>query len=221
MRHFASTLALLLVSAPALAGGCPPAPAGGDLPPCCAMTDMSGGGRCTAPARQYQITLHSIGFERSDGSALRFGSPRLFDAASVSAGTVVGTFLSRISLPPGNYQAVLPVVSQQVSLSVNSLTADGRRCTGSLTTSITSSDGTPYPACGAGQPDAGGGFCRSGGLLKLRDGSLGAMTIGAEQSLALDLRFDVNNAVICDFAAGSGVNRGLSHGSMNLVLRRD
>lgn len=213
--------ALLLMSFPALAGGCPPAPTGGDLPPCCATAEMSGGGRCTAPARQYQLTLHSIGFERSDGSALRFGSPRLFDAASVGAGTVVGTFLSRISLPPGTYQAVLPVLSQQVSLSVNSLTADGRRCTGSLTTSLTPPDGTPYPACGAGQPDASSSICRNGGLLKLRDASLGAMTISPEQSLALDLRLDTNNAVICDFAPGTGANRSLSHGSMSLKLRRD
>ena len=49
----------------------------------------------------------------------------------------------------------------------------------------------------------------------------GVMTISAEQSLALDVRFDVNNAVICDFAAGSGANSSLSHGNMNLVLRRD
>lgn len=221
MRHLAATLSLLVLSAPVFAGGCPPAPAGVDLPPCCATTEMSGGGRCTAPARQYQITLHSIGFERSDGSTLRFGSPRLFDAASVSSGTVVGTFLSRISLSPGNYQAVLPIVSQQVSLSVNSLTADGRRCSGNLTTNITSPNGTPYPVCGAGQPDASSGLCRSGSLLKLRDGSLGSMTIGAEQSVALDLRFDVNNAVICEFAAGSDANRSLSHGSMSLLLRRD
>ena len=221
MQRLCLTTAFLLLSGTVLAGGCPPAPPDGDLPPCCATTDMSGGGRCAAPARQYQLTLHSIGFERSDGSVLRFGSPRLFDAAGVSAGNVVGTFLSRISLPPGSYKAVLPVLNQQVSLSVNSLTAEGRRCTGNLTTPIKSADGSPYPACGAGQPDASSSICHSGGLLKLRDSSLGIMTVSTEQSLALDLRIDVNNAVICEFAPGTDANLGLSHGSLSVKLQKN
>ncbi len=107
-------LTLAVPFALAHAQGCSPASGGaGSLPPCCATTDMSGGGDCMAPAAQYQFTLYNVGFEKSDGTVVEFGAPRMFDAASVGAGADIGNFISGANLQPGAYVAVRPSLSRK------------------------------------------------------------------------------------------------------------
>ncbi len=218
---FACVATLVLMSAPLLAsGGCPPAPVGVTLPPCCATTDMQNGGRCLAPVTQYQFTLVSFGFEKSDGTEVRFGSPQLFDAAAVNAGAAIGDYLSGVELPPATYVAVRPALSEQVSIRVDSLTADGRRCSGNLATASHEPDGSAWPDCAAGQPDAATPMCRSGGLLKIRDDRLGSFTIGGSSAMTLNFQFDINNAAVCNFAPGNGGNSGLELGVLSVGLTK-
>lgn len=213
--------AMLLFSTTALAGGgCPPVPAGANLPPCCATTNMQTGGRCLAPATQYQFSLVSFGFEKSDGTEVRFGSPQLFDAAAVNAGAAIGDYLSGVELPPATYVAVRPALSEQVSIRVNSLTADGRRCSGGLSAPAHQADGSAWPDCGVGQPDAATPMCRSGGLLKIRDDRLGSLTIGGSSAMTLNFQFDVNNGAVCVFAPGNGGNSGLELGVLSVGLKK-
>lgn len=218
--NFPLLAAAVLLSAPVFAGGCPPAPAGANLPPCCATSDMHAGGRCLAPVTQYQFTLMSFGFEKNDGTEVRFGSPQLFDAAAVNAGAAIGDYLSGVELPPATYVAVRPALSEQVSIRVNSLTADGRRCSGSLAAPAHQPDGNAWPECSIGQPDAGTPMCRSGGLLKIRDDRLGSFTIGGSSAVTLNFQFDVNNGAVCIFAPGGGGNSGLELGVLSVGLKK-
>lgn len=224
-RHitgFSLILAALALLSPAAraSGGCPPAPVGTNLPPCCATTNMQAGGRCLAPATQYQFSLVSFGFEKSDGTEVRFGSPQLFDAAAVNAGAAIGDYLSGVELPPATYVAVRPALSEQVSIRVNSLTADGRRCSGSLAAPSRQPSGSAWPDCGVGQPDAATPMCRSGGLLKIRDDRLGSFTIGGSSAMTLTFQFDVNNGAVCVFAPGNGGNSGLELGVLSVGLKK-
>ncbi len=226
MRHYPSRLSLpltslMLMCAPVFAsGGCQPAPSGANLPPCCATTNMQNGGRCLAPTTQYQFTMVSFGFEKNDGTEVRFGSPQLFDAAAVNAGAAIGDYLSGVELPPATYVAVRPALSEQVSIRVNSLTADGRRCSGSLAAPSHQTDGSAWPECSAGQPDAATPLCRSGGLLKIRDERLGSFTIGGSSAMTLNFQFDVNNGAVCVFAPGSSGNSGLELGVLSVGLKK-
>jgi hypothetical protein len=229
MRQFqtinrAALLSLLISLCPftaALAGGCAPTPLGAsDLPPCCATTDMHNGGRCTAPATQYQFTLAAFGFEKSDGTEVRFGSPQLFDAAAVSAGSAIGDYLSGIDLPAATYSALRPSLGEQITLRVNSLTADGRRCTGSLSAPARQPNGSNWPECGAGEPDSGTTMCKSGGLLKIRDSRIGTFTINNTSNMTLNFQFDVNNGVICNFPAGTGESSSIEQGVLSVTISK-
>jgi len=212
---------LLLVSSAAQAGGCSPVPQQSSvLPPCCATTDMHAGGRCVAPATQYQLTIVAFGFEKSDGTEARFGAPRSFDAASVNAGSVIGDYLSGVELPAATYVALRPTLGEQISISTDSKTADGRRCSGSLTTPARQADGSDWPNCAAGQPDISTPLCRSEGLLKIRDDRIGSFSITNSSNMTLNFQFDVNNGVICTFPAGSGDNSGIEQGVLSVSITK-
>ena len=211
----------LLLAGPAMAGGCSPVTGGGAaLPPCCATTDMSAGGQCMAPARQYQITLTGFGFEKADGTDVRLGGPKAFDAASVSAGRAIGDYLSGVELPPATYVALRPRLGETVAVRVNSKTLDGRRCQGSMSGVTRQANGQNWPACAAGQPDAGTPVCRDNGQLRIRNSDSGAFTVGGPSTMTLTIQFDVNNGVICTFPPGTGGNSAIAPGVLALTVTK-
>lgn len=211
----------LLPSQPSWAGGCAPAPlANADLPPCCATADMRNGGRCIMAAAQYELTLMSFGLEKADGTEVRFGSPQSFDAASVSAGSVIGNYLSGAEVPAANYVALRPILRNQISLRADGQTADGRHCSGTLRTPMRVAGGGEFPACTAGQPNIGQPICRDGEMLKIRDNRLGAFTISGSNGIALDVKFDVNNGVICTFAPGNGDSTTIEPGVLSVLINK-
>ncbi len=219
--RFALLACLSLLPQGAWAGGCSPAPAvAANLPPCCATTNMAQGGRCSAPAAQYQFTIASFGFEKNDGTEIQFGSPRLFDAASVNAGSTIGDYLGGIDLPAATYVALRPTLGAQITVRADSLTGDGRHCTGSLTTAARQPDGSPWPVCRVGEPNAATSHCLSGGLLKIRNDRLGAFTVNSSSTLNLNIAFDVNNGVVCTFAPGTGPSTAVDLGVLSVDLSK-
>ena len=189
----------------AFAQGCTPAPAGsGNLPPCCSSADMHEGGTCVAPATQYQFTIYTFGFEKSDGTVVQFGHAQNFDAASVSAGGELGNFISGATLAPGAYVAVRPTISRDITVATRATTADGRACAGATTAPSTQLNGMAWPNCAAGQPDAAVPQCLSGGQLRIRESQLGTMNITASSGATINFTFEVNNGAICNFNPGTG-----------------
>jgi hypothetical protein len=220
-RALLIAIGTVLFSTPSWAGGCAPAPlASADLPPCCATTDMRNGGRCIAAAAQYELTLLSFGLEKSDGTEVRFGSPQSFDAAGVNSGTVIGNYLSGAEVPLANYVALRPILRNQITLRTDSKTADGRHCSGSLTTPIRRTGSEEFPLCAAGQPNSGLPLCRDGETLKIRDTRIGSFTISGSSGIALDVKFDVNNGVICNFAPGTSDSENIEPGVLSLLITK-
>ncbi len=203
------------------AQGCSPAPpGGGSLPPCCATSDMSAGGECMAPATQYQFTIFSFGFEKSDGTVVEFGQPQGFDAASVSSGNDIGNYISGVALTPGTYVAVRPTISSDITAAVQATTRDGRVCSGSITAPSVQPGGQVWPACAAGQPDGTTDTCLSGGQLRIRDDQIGSLSIGGSSSVTINFKFDVNNGAVCRFAPGNGAATGISRGMLSVRMTK-
>lgn len=195
---------LMLWPAAVHAQGCTPTPSGAvGLPPCCATADMSAGGTCMAPATQYQFTIFSFGFEKSDGTVVEFGHAQNFDAASVSAGNDIGNYISGATLTPGTYVAVRPTISRDISVATQVTTRDGRSCNGSATAPSQQPNGQPWPNCAAGQPDGSVDQCLGGGQLRIRDGGGGALNITGNGGVTINFKFDVNNGAVCIFAPGT------------------
>jgi hypothetical protein len=210
-----------LAAPAAYAGGCPPlTDNAGTLPPCCATSTMAAGGRCVAAASRYELTLLSFGLEKPDGTELRFGTPQLYDIAAVGAGSRLADYVTTAEIPPGTYTALRPLISTQITLEADSRTADGRRCSGSITLPLQQANGDGFPPCGLGQPNRAVPLCQEGETLKLRDDRLGSFTITEATGAAFDLAFALHNAVICDFAAGTTDARSLAPGAFSMTITK-
>lgn len=220
---FVKVFFVLLMAMPmtAHAQGCSPTPSGATgLPPCCATVDMSAGGTCMAPATQYQFTIFSFGFEKSEGTVVEFGHAQSFDAASVGVGGDIGNYISGATLTPGTYVAVRPTISRDISVSAQVTTRDGRNCSGTVTAPSQQPDGQPWPNCAAGQPDGSLAQCLSGGQLRIRDGQIGALNITGSGGVTINFKFDVNNGAVCSFAPGSGPASSIGLGVLSVRMTK-
>lgn len=218
---WAFLLGVMLLPGGALAQGCTPTPSGAaGLPPCCATTDMSAGGTCMAPATQYQFTMFSFGFEKSDGTVVEFGHAQSFDAASVSAGNDIGNFISGATLTPGTYVALRPTISQDINVATQVTTRDGRSCSGATTAPSQQMNGQPWPNCAAGQPDSVTDQCINGGQLRMRDGQSGALNITGSGGVTITIKFDVNNGALCTFAPGTAPASGVGLGVFSVRITK-
>lgn len=213
--------AILLCATPGWSQGCTPTPSGATgLPPCCATTDMSGGGSCMAPATTYQFTIFSFGFEKSDGTVVEFGHAQSFDAASVSAGGDIGNYIAGATLSSGTYVAMRPVISRDINVATQVTTRDGRTCSGSITAPSQQPSGQNWPDCAAGQPDATLAQCLSGGQLRIRDNQVGALNITGAGGVTINFKFDVNNGAVCNFLPGSGAASNVGLGVLSVKITK-
>jgi hypothetical protein len=203
MKNSLYSMATILFLLPVTSmAACPPVPLGVSMDlPCCATSMMSGGGRCLAPAIRYEMTLLSVGLEKSDGSELRFGTPRAFDVAGADAGRVLGDFLTGAELTPATYIALRPNLAPQMTMATAVRTADGRSCRGTITAIPRRPNGGEYNRCQAGEPNATVRACSSDNGLSLRD-TLPSFAGTNNTAITLNISFDIHNAVICVFNAG-------------------
>lgn len=189
---------------------------------CCATSNMSGGGNCFVPAdTQYQFTIVSFAFEKSDGSIVTLGSETVFNAASADAGNAMGNFIAGASLPAGTYVAVRPTVRTSITVNNSAVTTtDGRSCTaGAATGSF--NDGGFMAVCAAGQPNAAVPACINASdstLVSVRDTSLGSIVYNGSSALSISFTFNTGNGVMCTFAPGAGAQASKAAGPLTVTM---
>lgn len=184
--------------------------------PCCAQTNMAGGGICSAPAQTYKFTIDSFGFEDNNGTVVSLGSPTVFDAASADASNVMGKFISGVALPAGTYVAVRPSIQLSQTVSTNVTTLDGRTCSGSVTSNINAGGA---PNCAAGQPNSSVRSCISGTEMAIRDTSLGNMVVTNTSNLQVAFTFNTQSGALCTFTPGVAPTSVVAPGPLQVTMQ--
>jgi hypothetical protein len=175
--------------------------------PCCATTNMAGGGTCYVPAdTKFQFTIKSFGFENSIGTVTPLGTETAFNAASADAGNVIGNFVSGGALTTGTYVAVHPSIRLNNTVVNNTAvtTPDGLTCRAGETTSTFPSGGAPV--CGAGEPNGSVQNClqaADNNIMEIFDNSLGTIAYNGTSALNISFTFNTGNGVECTFAGGA------------------
>ena len=212
MRYYISlmvSLSVFMVASNAYAvGACDSNLNGAGTTPCCATSNMVGGGVCYVPAdTQFQFNIVGFGFETSGGTAVSLGTETVFNAASADSGNVIGSFLAGVALPAGTYVAVLPSIRKSTTVNNSAVTTlDGRTCTaGSATASFFGTNS--FPTCATGEPNSITQSCADASdntLIKMRDNSLGTITYNGVSAINIGFTFNTGNGVACTFAPGAG-----------------
>lgn len=211
-----------LFASDVLAQGCNSVLASREHFPCCADFNVPIAGTdnertCVGPATTYLFTIDSFGFEDSSGTVTWMGSPTEFDAASVSAGSDMGTFVSGGVLADGTYVAVRPKVNRTFQVTANILTQDGRLCSGSASGGMRGHSGA-MPVCGAGEPNATRPQCVDGDNVTMRATELGSLVHSSADPISIGFVFYTDNAATCTFPAGGVGNGTLSLGSLHVDM---
>ena len=180
---------------------------------------LNNGDKCQGPASIYKFGLLKFGFERADGEIFYFGSLTEFDAASISAGQTLASYLSGVSLPGGTYIAVRPVISISQTIAGGSYAVANVTC--QQATTVQNRVDSSVAAC-TGPSDS---QCVDGGAYwRVRDTSLGNMVISPTTQLTIKFDFDVshginyiNNGGVCSAAIGDATDGPVGHLSPTLT----
>lgn len=221
LRLFSFALAITTSSQAFAVGTCDSNLYGANTTPCCATTNMAGGGTCYVPAdTKFQFTIKSFGFENSDGVTVPLGTETIFNAANADAGNVIGNFITGGALTTGTYVAVHPSVRLNNTVIDNAqvTTPDGLICRASETTGTFPSGGAPV--CGAGEPSVAVPNClqaADNNIMEIRDNSLGTIDYNGTSTLGIAFTFNTGNGVECTFAGGANPGDNETSKSVGLL----
>ncbi len=197
---------------------------GADGMTCCSDLAASAGNAgtmCVTPANnKYSFTLKRFGFEAADGTITWAGTETTFNAASASVGAAMGSFVSGQALPIGTYVAVRPEVKTTFTVNTDSTsTSNSVACSSGgdqvedLATSMTAM-GMTIASCDS-SPNAD--MCDLGdGFLRMRDTSMGDITITAASSPTITFSFDVGSGAL--FTLGNGTCTYSAMGPMDVSM---
>lgn len=175
---------------------------------CCSDVSSSSGETCAIPANNnYTFTLKRFGFEDSAGNITWMGSTTSFNAANASVGASMGAFISGTPLAIGTYVAVRPEVKLVMTVNGSGVsTSDDIACTtgGDKTedlADVMTTLGATMDSC-TDSPNANS--CDTGdGFMRMRDTSLGDITITASSSPTITFKFDVGSGVMFSATGGA------------------
>lgn len=189
------------------------------MPPCCLDFTVPSGGTdedrtCVGPATRYLMTIHSVGFEDTDGNVTSHGTGTTFDVAAVDSGQTVGAFISGVQLPDGTYPFLRPVLDQTYTIDADITTSDARRCSGTVT-------GSPphLPReCNSNliNPLYNGDDetdCVKDGKFYVRDGQQ-SIVVANGTGPSFNIAFFVESSAICLFPAGGSGDGALGVGDL-------